>query len=100
MSKHTPGPWKLYGPKKLRPQFSKIILEVQDANGLPVIPWTGFENDRTKSENRANARLIAAAPALLEALIVMVDNFGPTPSDDVRGLGEARAAIKAAKWEA
>jgi hypothetical protein len=34
---------------------------------------------------------------LLGALIVMVDNFGPTSSDDVRGLGEARAAIKAAK---
>jgi ATP-dependent exoDNAse (exonuclease V) beta subunit len=34
---------------------------------------------------------------LLGALIVMVDNFGPTSSDVVRGLGEARAAIAAAK---
>jgi len=42
-------------------------------------------------------RLEAVNKQLLGALIVMVDNFGPTSSDDVRGLGEARAAIKAAK---
>jgi hypothetical protein len=39
----------------------------------------------------------AVIQQLLGALIVMVDNFGPTSSDDVRGLGDARAAIKAAK---
>jgi len=42
-------------------------------------------------------RLEAVNAQLLEALRVMVDNFGPTSSDDVRGLGEARAAIAATK---
>ena len=34
--------------------------------------------------------------ALLEALKVMVDNFGPTPSEKILGLGKARAAISKA----
>jgi len=45
-------------------------------------------------------RLEAVNAQLLGALIVMVDNFGLTLSDDVRGLGNARAAIAAAKGQA
>ena len=45
-------------------------------------------------------RLESVNAQLLEALIVMVDNFGSTSSDDVHGLGEARAAITKATGEA
>jgi hypothetical protein len=61
MTKHTPGPWSLkddliYGP-----------------DGITIVSADGLmENygppDRSMEENYANARLIAAAPELLEAL--------------------------------
>lgn len=56
MNKHTPGPWTVvnWGTK------SKII------HGLLCIATTG--NQQTSSETDADARLIAAAPELLEAL--------------------------------
>ena len=44
-------------------------------------------------------RLESVNAQLLEALIVMVDNFGSTSSDDVHGLGKARAAITKATGE-
>lgn len=71
-SKHTPGPWlqegnwvyaegdpiRLSGGKEIRP----------NAFTLSVSPGP----DRTREEAEANARLIAAAPELLEALECMI----------------------------
>ena len=64
MSKHTPGPWYIY--------------EDGDSPGIEAsacsIVVFGLEEDdggvggRTTEEAKANARLIAAAPDLLEAL--------------------------------
>ena len=70
MSKHTPGPWEIYpdGDRKhilragtlefISPSYTKAdwIAEL-DPDG------TGHDEDETE----ANARLIAAAPALLDA---------------------------------
>lgn len=65
---HTPGPWKVYS-KKLRPQFPVKIIEVQTRDGDAVIPWRGFDQcDFPTKVKLANARLIAAAPAMLVAL--------------------------------
>ena len=60
MSEHTPGPWSaedtvIYGPSHLN------IAELE--------PNDYIRND----EQRANARLIAAAPDLLAALDALVD---------------------------
>lgn len=66
---HTPGPWTVYAGK-LRPQFSTFIYEVQDANGIAVVKWGGFDGaEQPKKVVAANARLIAAAPELLAAAV-------------------------------
>ena len=60
---HTPGPWKLF-----EGEHSEVV-EVLDNRGLPIVSWGGFDDSRrTDEEHNANARLIAEAPAMLEAL--------------------------------
>jgi hypothetical protein len=54
-TKHTPGPWEV--------QVFDGRIEVVDASGAVVLV---FRN--ASAETLANARLIAAAPELLEAL--------------------------------
>lgn len=59
-AKHTKGPWIAH--------ITKHTLEVRAAFGNPpVVSWQGFdESNRSKSEHRANVRLIALAPEMLE----------------------------------
>lgn len=76
ISKYTPAPWKT------RKGFSHDEIDIfhpDRAVKKPCIP-TGLAivqiNDDTKesiAESRANARLISAAPDLLECLIHMAD---------------------------
>lgn len=57
MAKHTPGPWGAIG------------ADVKTAGPTSrVICWTGVATDIPLDEIRANARLIAAAPDMLQAL--------------------------------
>jgi len=55
MSKHTPGPWRLN---------RRFCFNVEDQNGRTIarINW----DHETYDEAMANARLIAAAPELLD----------------------------------
>jgi hypothetical protein len=95
MSKHTPGPWHV------SEEWDGTSIKAGQFYVTHTIQSCGFHpDDEDKEITQSNARLIAAAPDLLEALIVMVDNFGSTSSDDVHGLGEARAAITKATGEA
>lgn len=66
---HTSGPWKVYHAA-LRRQFSgNKIIEVQSDHGEAVVAWAGFDNsDRLKKTHLANARLIAAAPTMLQMM--------------------------------
>lgn len=77
-AKHTPGPWALGQPGA--EQFEGVLVP----DGKRVI-WApdGMEvalaRDRG-GETRANARLVAAAPELLEALRELLDRlYDPTP---------------------
>jgi hypothetical protein len=101
-----------YQSRVIKRDKHNVVTEVGDWQG-PFVLETKSEAQRLADEldayhtaphhKQAAAelrRLEAVNAQLLGALIVMVDNFGPTSSDDVRGLGEARAAIKAAKGEA
>ena len=54
-TQHTPGPWK----QNVRPDHS---MEIQAAAGFPIAVMT------MAAHRQANARLIASAPDLLEAL--------------------------------
>ena len=66
-TKHTPGPWRVVGPIT-RKGFRLPQPSIADASGRCVIHWGGFDGlERSKQEMRANQRLIAAAPELLEA---------------------------------
>ena len=117
--KHTPGPWivrhvtrKGYADsvwigywQEYEPFFHlkegwydpKKIREVADA--LPKKKRKKFSRVPMSVEN---ARLIAAAPDLLEALILMVDQFTKTPSTlkDSEARLKAHAAIAKATGEA
>ena len=63
-AKHTPGPWVVVERKQGR-GVSRVIWRA-DGAGTGI---TRIEGDPGPGEvNAANARLIAAAPALLEAL--------------------------------
>lgn len=60
-TKHTPGPWTIDEPG------SRLIT----FHGIPVAK--ALDNCDTKEEIQANARLIAAAPDMLEELKDAVD---------------------------
>lgn len=72
---HTPGPWfvdlkSTYGwPAKLTPNLSirPVLLG-------KIMPVAIAKIQRECLESEANARLIAAAPELLEALVALVDD--------------------------
>lgn len=80
-AKHTPGPWTQHEG------------EVRAKNyGLISRSYYG----KPDGEGVANARLIAAAPELLQALQGMVDYYG-TASANIEALEAARAALAKAE---
>lgn len=89
MGKHTPGPWDRVGTLVYalnEDGFNRFCALVQDAH-------------TAKQELEANARLIAAAPELLEALeqfVAWVDAPCESAFSDSQ-LASARAAIAKAK---
>lgn len=76
MSKHTPGPWKQFAPD--------IINHGVDENYRTIVAGDGFYNDEalprgfglTGYINPADARLIAAAPEMYEALDLIMSAYG------------------------
>ena len=84
---HTPGPWKL----KLGKGIEYTYL-VSAAKGQDVVNWAHYPN-ATKAETKANARLIAAAPDLLEALRDIASGTYDTWTEGYRAQQIARAAI-------
>jgi hypothetical protein len=68
MSKHTPGPWRY----RKGDEWSHSV--VTDHGTLPdgsENAWTVATLNKNRDEHEANAKLIAAAPELLEALILL-----------------------------
>lgn len=88
MTKHTPGPWGAIG------------ADVKTAGPTSrVICWTGIASDIALDEVRANARLIAAAPDMLNALLDVLD-FWDDPNMSMSELkGRVRDAIAKAQGE-
>jgi hypothetical protein len=91
MSKHSPGPWEL----------GRITDGFQELNAFHgEAPWARFAcvavmvDGRPDAEGKANARLIAAAPELLEALGAIVAFDTPLPCGLLQ---QARAAIAKAE---
>lgn len=74
-TKHTPGQWKLHDPDKQSRGFGhadkRIMVLHPDGERLIACCNTGTTNTTgaiPRDERLANARLIAAAPAMLAAL--------------------------------
>ena len=59
---HTPGPWGVFESLPL------IGVTASDMLTGDIAHCVGFDSNRTVDEERANARLIAAAPDLLSAM--------------------------------
>lgn len=114
MSKHTPGPWQILR-KSWPMRLEGNAHQVTDGNRYPtafVPAWDKDENgEENKEEAFANARLIAAAPCLLEALgravsaleiadkaIGILSNGGTNPYRE-KSIEIARAAIAKATGE-
>ncbi|MFU5560252.1 hypothetical protein ACM7V5_04795 [Pseudomonas aeruginosa] len=85
MRKHTPGPWHVGGPNK---------CTIYDKHGQRLA--NSFEGvmatQRTDSECEANARLIAAAPELLDALVNLLPLISPLKAESQQ-VANASAAI-------
>ncbi|HGJ9326842.1 hypothetical protein [Pseudomonas aeruginosa] len=85
MSKHTPGPWGQDKWGSLQTEGGQDVL-------LRGITTISAGSDERIAEAEANTRLIAAAPELLEALQVCIEQITALCSaDDVPD--QARAAI-------
>lgn len=101
MSNHTPGPWTFNGSR----EYGEVRFYISQADGAPYTPHYSdvatliaeTVNDERKSIQKANARLIAAAPEMLEVLIEVIEtgfNVADTPT-----LKRVRAVIAKATRE-
>jgi hypothetical protein len=96
---HTPGPWVVEDSRKLKSKKlrQELLMVVARDGGMPGLIVNSGTVTKT---DEANARLIAAAPDLLDALEEIVARF----DDDnikrtVDAIQSSRAAIKKAKGE-
>ena len=66
-TQHTKGPWSAFIGKN---GTIAIDIGAKPSGTMPcIVNWTGFsDSDLSIAQCKANARLIAAAPDLLEAL--------------------------------
>jgi hypothetical protein len=104
MSKHTPGPWRIDETAHHDCGYGRSSNAIVGKNGEPVVLFdpSGGEYAEALDPRSADARLIAAAPELLEALQILAEHdFGTTgwtpllESAAIKG----RAAIRKATGE-
>lgn len=75
---HTPGPWKVVE------QDAEGHAVIESADGEACVAYTaGWYRDDGRNDGPANARLIAAAPKLADALAYIAEN------DALDALGQA-----------
>ena len=89
-AKHTPGPWSLSPAED-------GVIEAQDGEDFICVAVAGNPEAACRQRDLANARLIAAAPDLLEALRNLVGGIDASARGavlrDAREMIAARAAI-------
>jgi hypothetical protein len=95
-AKHTPAPWNwnwqpsndVEDMPELRGGNNEIIMDF--GNCAQYYPTEG------SAPNEANAKLIAAAPELLEALVAMVEVFEPLANENNIRIDNVKRIIKKA----
>jgi hypothetical protein len=87
-TKHTPGPWKAEG-------WENLVVNSADGHTMTLAAGGNWAD---LAELKANARLIAAAPDLLAALVAMLNRYGDKSAFPMCDASiSARAAIAKAK---
>ncbi len=87
-TQHTPGPWKVSG---------KNPPMIYARAGLDIVAQCDSAGEMTRDQEAANARLIAAAPDLLAALLALLsDKYLADPINADRMAGAKAAIAKAA----
>lgn len=99
MNKHTPGPWVAHQRPSAPIEYGH---HVTTHDGLTVCNVTyqlpvSIDGQVVEATRIANARLIAAAPELLEALKELMVAADRVSAEPVTWLGKARAAIAKAE---
>lgn len=84
MSKHTPGPWRVEPVED-----QEVLILTQEHGRIAECFWIGDSQGPRLDATLANARLIAAAPELLEALRYCVGRL-----QDIETLESAPLALK------
>ena len=98
MSKHTQGPWKADGYSiRQSSTGTRHVAEIAYTGPHHTPPEEYPKSCRLQDE--ANARLIAAAPELLEALQGMLDGYDDDYTHDEPPCKAARAVIAKATNE-
>jgi hypothetical protein len=87
-TKHTPGEWKIAGEDADKQTF---VYALNDCGSnrfwFDIQPgWTDDKQRTSNTELSANARLIAAAPALLEALQDALTLLWPSTDEHQKAL--------------
>ena len=90
-TKHTPGPWRISTANPFAVNTSEAGIAT--AHGIDAANYSEFFPSTEQA--KANARLIAAAPELLEALLALeeVDGFKGWHHTYDEACAKARAAI-------
>ena len=98
-TKHRPGPWRIYNGETMGLEIGDAMICDKDKEEVAIVRFNA-------ADCVDNARLIAAAPELLEALIETVDAYvdakhGGTSEDsrDDPIVGRACAALAKARGE-
>ena len=103
-TQHTPGPWIGAGPSfgDQFPRYTTEITTEDERYGDGHIQICELPFHHHDEENEANARLITAAPDLLEALRRLCDALEPAEMHNGNrpAYNAARAAIAKATGEA
>jgi hypothetical protein len=89
-AKHTPGPWEIEGDTDIYSQEGELLAS---AYGF----FDAARNLKDTPETQANARLIATAPELLQALKLLRDELAGRWLDDLDCFKQAEAAIAKAE---
>lgn len=108
-AKHTPGPWSVSVETRPHSETSWYVTapDPDSRGGAIEVPFhigLAGGNQRTLQSGRteANARLIAAAPDMFEALTCLLAAIEPGgfSLEDLRGeMADANAALKKARGE-
>ncbi len=104
-SKYTPGPWSIGASEKSIPGYTPINAPGHYGLAQVATQMDGGNTHLDEIKLSANARLIAAAPALLTALkglsaIGYLDDSSCASKEGAAALRAARAAISLAELAA